>query len=51
MNLLSVSRLTDSDLDILFRKGKAYIYKGGKALMAVKAQNGLFPFTADIANL
>ncbi|KAJ2689835.1 hypothetical protein IWW39_001180 [Coemansia spiralis] len=32
MNLLSVSRLTESDLDILFRKGKAYVYKDGKAM-------------------
>ncbi|KAJ2380781.1 hypothetical protein H4S02_006518 [Coemansia sp. RSA 2611] len=47
INLLSVSRLTESDLDVLFRKGKAYVYKDGKALMAVKAQNGLFPLTAD----
>ncbi|KAJ2727713.1 hypothetical protein IW152_006128, partial [Coemansia sp. BCRC 34962] len=47
MNLLSVSRLTESDLDVLFCEGKAYIYKDGKPLMAVKAQNGLFPLTAD----
>ncbi|KAJ2683079.1 hypothetical protein IWW39_005698, partial [Coemansia spiralis] len=41
MNLLPVSRLTESALDVLFRKGKAYIYKDGST------HNGLFPFTAD----
>ncbi|KAJ2493065.1 hypothetical protein IWW37_000892 [Coemansia sp. RSA 2050] len=37
MNLLSVSRLTESDLDTLFRKGKAYVrLQGQQATVCLK---------------
>ncbi|KAJ1812321.1 hypothetical protein LPJ60_006578, partial [Coemansia sp. RSA 2675] len=32
MNLLPVSRLTESDLDVLFRKGKVCVYNDSKAM-------------------
>ncbi|KAJ2503152.1 hypothetical protein IWW47_002917, partial [Coemansia sp. RSA 2052] len=47
ISLLSVHRLAEGGLDVLFRKGHAFIYQGDAPLMAVKARNGLFPLTAD----
>ncbi|KAJ2462848.1 hypothetical protein GGI03_004219, partial [Coemansia sp. RSA 2337] len=47
INLLSVSRLMESGLDVLFSKGHAYVYKDSAPLMAVKAKNRLFALTAD----
>ncbi|KAJ2741268.1 hypothetical protein GGI19_006974, partial [Coemansia pectinata] len=47
INLLSVSHLMESGLDVLFCKGHAYVYKYSAPLMAVEAKNGLFALTAD----
>ncbi|KAJ1757761.1 hypothetical protein LPJ69_004302 [Coemansia sp. RSA 1752] len=46
LNLLSVSRLTKNNAQVLFDAHGTYVYRDGKPILYAPAVNGLYPVTA-----